>query len=311
MCRVKQFAFSCGHPATESFRYRLCQAPGTETCMVIDDRYDLNSPCHRCIRWEARRTTQNFQEIENLTARGWEETNRRVFYNGDSALDFEWHVPSRCFIDVGFRSLDPFGDDKKKQLRLAATGMTETREEERQLAPDELEDDSMEGHSGDMMEIDEQPVAEERRPLSIRLLCIPPSNMEQQTSTEEQQQPRRSSRLRRNKLSTGEQSGPSTIKQKRPVSIKLHCNRPKRVKKRPRTSIKLNCKRSPTKEQQGQSSEKMPPRISIKLNCSWLGKVAPCCVRQKQQGPDYATRPEDVEERREGRLAGNTCTSGF
>lgn len=310
MCRVKQFVYSCGHPATESFRYRLCQSPGTTTCVAVDDQHNLNSPCARCIRAKAGRTAQDLQEFSEQTATGWEKTNRRVFTNGDSALDFEWHVPSRCFVDQGFRSLDPFGDDKKKQLRLAPSGITETREEERELAPDELEEEPMAGHSGDMMEVDDPGRAEEWQSVPNRLHSHPPSIMEQQASAEEQL-PRISIKPHYNELSTEEQQGPSTMEQKLPVSIKLHCNPPPAEKKRPRLSIKLICRRRSIEEQRRPSTEEKPRRISIKLNCNWVGKIAPCCARQKKQGPLYMTRPEDAAERREGRIAGDTCTSGF
>lgn len=251
----------------------------------MDEEYTLDSQCGDCIRNEVARKVEYWEEWCDQTAAQWEDTNRNLFRNGDPSLDFDWHVPTRCFVDPGFRSLDPFQDDKKKQLRMAASGSTVTREVEREVAPDELDDEPMDDQDDETEAVDERPTVEQQRPISIRLRCNPPST--------EEQKPRISVKLRCNPPSTEQQEIPSSEEQK------------------PRIRIKLNCKPRPSEEQQTPATKAKKPRISIKLRCNRPAPIAPCCVRQQRHGPIGAYRPEDAEERYNGRINGDNCTAQF
>jgi hypothetical protein len=212
MCRVNQFVFSCGCPATERFRYKLCRSPNSESCVIEDDDYKLNFRCRRCIVHEI--LTESIQPKHDRTednTRQWSSAptlgkadNRycwlidarfsegeRNFWEEDPGLDFEWIVPSRCFVDPGFRSLDPFEDDRRKQLVEGASSINVPREEERDLAPDELEDNS---------------------------------TAEQHHHSTEEQSPPISTKLNCNGRSTEEQQNRSTEGDRPPISIKLNCN---------------------------------------------------------------------------------------
>lgn len=198
MCRVKQFVFLCNCPATERFRYKLCRSPNSKSCVIKDDDCKLNFRCRTCIIDEiltesiqVRQHKREGNTIHLSSATTLEDVKRywwlvdarfnegeRKFWEGDPSLDFEWHVPSRCFMDPGFRSLDPFEDDRRKQLLEGASSIKVPRKEERDLAPEERDDNSTaEQH---------QHSTEERcPPISIKFNSNASSTEEQHHSTKE------------------------------------------------------------------------------------------------------------------------------
>jgi hypothetical protein len=88
--------FSCGHPAAHHFRNEACSLSTTRLCHIKDTDSWLRFPCRRCI------IVRQANGIKVKTA----EDAVHDEYND------VWHIPSRCFVDVGFRTLDPFREDK-------------------------------------------------------------------------------------------------------------------------------------------------------------------------------------------------------
>lgn len=97
MCITRRYLFICRHPASHRFRNALCDSAGTRGCNIMDYNYLLQNPCKKCAR---------------------SGVHGRVLANGlvedEHAFEIDWHVPTRCFIDVGFRSLNPFEEDRNK-----------------------------------------------------------------------------------------------------------------------------------------------------------------------------------------------------
>jgi len=94
MCKTILYAFPCGCPATKRFRNSICDFVDVRGCHIEDSTVHIGYPCDRCFRSGA--TSNLFGGVEN------------------PALDDFWYVPSRCFIDVGFRTLNPFQEDRSK-----------------------------------------------------------------------------------------------------------------------------------------------------------------------------------------------------
>jgi hypothetical protein len=93
MCSTIQYLFSCGHPATHRFRNQQCPQSTGRVCRIRDTNKLLVGECRKClIEREQRQREVNRSGTKDLAPR-CEDT---------------WYVPTRCFIDVGFRSLDPF-----------------------------------------------------------------------------------------------------------------------------------------------------------------------------------------------------------
>jgi hypothetical protein len=96
MCSTIQYLFSCGHPATHRFRNQQCPQSMGRVCRIRDTNRLLVGECRKCIIERERRQ----REVSRFGAK-------------DLALRYEdtWYVPTRCFIDVGFRTLDPFNTE--------------------------------------------------------------------------------------------------------------------------------------------------------------------------------------------------------
>ncbi|KAI1614631.1 hypothetical protein EDD37DRAFT_110381 [Exophiala viscosa] len=95
MCKTVQYVWLCSHAATKRFRNSICDSAGVRECHIQDATTVVGHPCEECIKRRASMTWVG---------------------NGSEypALDDDWYVPSRCFIDVGFRTLDPFQEDKSR-----------------------------------------------------------------------------------------------------------------------------------------------------------------------------------------------------
>lgn len=100
MCTTVQYFFSCGHPSTHRFRTETCAALNSRACRVNDTDSWLGFPCRRCtlVRLAHGIKIRTPPEADTLE------------YNDI------WHIPSRCFVDVGFRTLDPFRDDESQPV---------------------------------------------------------------------------------------------------------------------------------------------------------------------------------------------------
>ena len=95
MCTTVQYFFSCGHPATHRFRNSICAISFSRACRIRDMDSWLRFPCRRC-------TVQRLAVGIKIRTRPDSD---------DQGYNDIWHIPSRCFVDVGFRTLDPFRDD--------------------------------------------------------------------------------------------------------------------------------------------------------------------------------------------------------
>jgi len=91
MCITVQYFFCCGHPATHRFRNQLCQQSEGRSCRIRDTNKFLEGQCRRC-------------------AQDYEKQKRRQQSRVRDPKVFEdtWYIPARCFVDIGYRTLDPF-----------------------------------------------------------------------------------------------------------------------------------------------------------------------------------------------------------
>ncbi|KAJ4505911.1 hypothetical protein HRR83_008426 [Exophiala dermatitidis] len=92
MCTTRRYFFLCCHPATHRFRNTVCADPDVRGCVVHDYNVYLRQPCKKCANqgWPATCTAGAEQPF---------------------AFDDTWYIPSRCFVDVGFRTLNPFASN--------------------------------------------------------------------------------------------------------------------------------------------------------------------------------------------------------
>jgi len=100
MCTTRRYLFLCSHPATHRFRNEICDLPGVRGCRVRDYNVRLRHPCSKC-------------------------RNRGMasVYTGEQEPEYDdtWHIPSRCFVNVGFQKLDPFRVDSIEPSTATAT----------------------------------------------------------------------------------------------------------------------------------------------------------------------------------------------
>jgi hypothetical protein len=89
MCTTTQYFFCCGHPATHRFRTELCPQSKGRTCRIRDTNRFIEGECRKC---------QLYRQTRRRIPRG----------RNQDAFDDIWYIPTRCFVDVGFQSLNPF-----------------------------------------------------------------------------------------------------------------------------------------------------------------------------------------------------------
>lgn len=98
MCKTTQYLYLCSHSATYRFRTSICRNPAASSCRIRDENSILPYACSKCTaRTRTRNGRQAGERIRQST-----DINIIVAKN-------IWYIPSRCFIDTGFQSLDPFG----------------------------------------------------------------------------------------------------------------------------------------------------------------------------------------------------------
>ncbi len=98
MCATTQYLFNCLHPATHCFRTNVCRGVGHRNCHISDRHKMLPYPCRDCAH-KPQKMRRDFP-LSGLPA-GYQAT-------GDEPANEIWVVPTRCFVDIGFRTLDPF-----------------------------------------------------------------------------------------------------------------------------------------------------------------------------------------------------------
>ncbi len=109
MCTTRRYLFLCSHPATHRFRNELCDAPGVRGCQIRDYNVYLRHPCEKC----RNRGTASM-------------------YTGEQEPDYEdeWHIPSRCFFDVGFQTLNPFAKESPESASSASSSTRQSIDED-------------------------------------------------------------------------------------------------------------------------------------------------------------------------------------
>jgi hypothetical protein len=95
MCVTVQYLFNCGHEATHRFRTNMCPIARSRDCRIQDTNKWLGFPCRRCAK--SRHSS-------------WKRYCAGAHADSDQFVD-HWAIPSRCFVDVGFRTLDPFAKE--------------------------------------------------------------------------------------------------------------------------------------------------------------------------------------------------------
>ena len=98
MCTTSQYLYICSHPASYRFRTGICRNPTSSSCRIRDENAMLPYACPKCA---AKSRTRNGKQA-----------NERERQNTDITIMVAkktWYIPSRCFIDIGFQNLDPFG----------------------------------------------------------------------------------------------------------------------------------------------------------------------------------------------------------
>src|SRR5271154_2991000 len=105
MCTTTQYLYICCHPATHRFRNAVCIAPNSRICRIQDGNSTLPYSCLSCAAKGYSMPIFNISTLEPD--------------DGKDLFKDVWHIPSRCFVDVGFRTLDPFktGEDVEGLLR--------------------------------------------------------------------------------------------------------------------------------------------------------------------------------------------------
>lgn len=89
MCITTQYFWLCGHPATHRFRTQLCQHSKGRICRIRDTNKFLEGACRKCQQVRQKRR----------------QSSRR---KEPAAFEDTWYIPTRCFVDIGYRTLDPF-----------------------------------------------------------------------------------------------------------------------------------------------------------------------------------------------------------
>lgn len=89
MCTTTQYFFCCGHTATHRFRNQLCSQSKGRICRIRDTNRFIEGECRKC-------------------QQDREEQRQQSRMRAPATFEDIWYIPTRCFVDVGFRTLDPF-----------------------------------------------------------------------------------------------------------------------------------------------------------------------------------------------------------
>jgi hypothetical protein len=120
MCTTNQVIYVCSHPATHRFRTGVCRNATHRRCTIHDETEVLSYPCMDCAALLSKKRRRSGDGRD----RPWEmqgPPSKRL-------LSATWHVPSRCFVDVGFQTLDPFGVGLHKEAPAETLVRSQTAE---------------------------------------------------------------------------------------------------------------------------------------------------------------------------------------
>jgi len=109
MCTAIQFLFACRHQATGYFRVRVCNYAGSPSCQIKKTSIPIPKMCHDCKRGAER--------IDPALPGKIESSEHQHQHKAILTDNYVWHIPTRCFHDPGFTTLDPFAADRAKQRR--------------------------------------------------------------------------------------------------------------------------------------------------------------------------------------------------
>jgi hypothetical protein len=98
MCTTSQYLYVCFHAASYRFRTSICHSPASSSCHIRDENSILPYACSKC---GVRSRTRNGK---HASKRARQQTDISIM-----VAKKIWYIPSRCFIDTGFQTLDPFG----------------------------------------------------------------------------------------------------------------------------------------------------------------------------------------------------------
>jgi hypothetical protein len=104
MCTTSQYVYLCAHPASHRFRTSICRDPASTSCRIRDENAILPYTCSKCA---AKTRTRNGKSTG--------ERFRQTTDVNIMVAKKNWYVPSRCFIDVGFQNLNPFGTETQAE----------------------------------------------------------------------------------------------------------------------------------------------------------------------------------------------------
>jgi hypothetical protein len=95
MCTTTKYLFNCGHEATHRFRSDMCSQARSRHCHIRDTNKWLSFTCRKC----------------SANRLGWWRKYCSGTQQNNETYDDAWCIPSRCFVDVGYSNLDPFGTE--------------------------------------------------------------------------------------------------------------------------------------------------------------------------------------------------------
>lgn len=101
MCTTSQVLYVCSHQATHRFRTGVCRNANSARCNIHDETEVLSIPCRNCAALTGNRRRRRGD--------GHHDSSQQQCALPKRLLHATWHVPSRCFVNIGFQTLDPFG----------------------------------------------------------------------------------------------------------------------------------------------------------------------------------------------------------
>ena len=287
MCTTSQYFYSCAHPATHRFRNSLCararnpRGTSRARCRIRDDNENLSYPCPRCHQRAER------EEVLHRSPVGVKRTKipgRREVHTLEMrhVREAVWFVPSRCFIDIGYSNLDPFG----------------VGEEERPCSP------RIEGFESvcQSMDIESGWKADIPTNLTVPTLSTT-TNARYQTPPLSPRQERRAALVSTISVShlIGKENGGTNALDKDSVT---------------QIDLDRECENdsaygSPPKNVPTLKPSLPRPDFARIVSSNHVRRPSPCCQRETRRGGWQATRLECVDERIHGRIMDNCCRSEF
>lgn len=118
MCHVTIYVFRCGHPATKPFVTQRCifeqgGARCVDMCEALGRKTVVDLRCPACSASDPASAFRAACSPNGLPYLSYLDGDNPL--RGRHAREFPgvWDVPCRTFVDRGFRTLDPFGEDER------------------------------------------------------------------------------------------------------------------------------------------------------------------------------------------------------